>query len=46
LIEIAKRFREGRLKTNIGNIVTLDDAVTTYNSTDRIKGKTIVRVRP
>jgi NADPH:quinone reductase-like Zn-dependent oxidoreductase len=46
LIEIAKKFREGRLKTNIGNIVTLDDAITTYNSTNRIKGKTIVRVRP
>ena len=41
-----KRFREGRLKTHIGNIVTLDDAVATYNSTDRVKGKTIVRVRP
>ena len=44
--EIVQRFRDGRLKTNIGNIVTLDDAVATYNSTDRVKGKTIIRVRP
>jgi NADPH:quinone reductase-like Zn-dependent oxidoreductase len=46
LIEIAKRFREGRLQTNTGNIVTLDNAIATYNSADRLKGKTIVRVRP
>ncbi|MDB4919361.1 MAG: NADPH:quinone reductase [Mucilaginibacter sp.] len=46
LLEIAKTFREGRLKTNAGSVVTLDDAVATYNSTDRVKGKTIVRVRP
>lgn len=45
LLEIAKRFREGRLKTNIGNVVTLDQAVAEYNSTNRVKGKTIVRVR-
>jgi len=45
LVEIAKRFREGRLKTNAGSIVTLDDAVAMYNSDDRVKGKTIVRVR-
>ncbi|HEY4198910.1 MAG TPA: NADP-dependent oxidoreductase [Mucilaginibacter sp.] len=45
LTEIVKRFREGRLKTNAGNVVTLDDAVATYNSADRPKGKTIVRVR-
>jgi NADPH:quinone reductase-like Zn-dependent oxidoreductase len=45
LSEIVQRFREGRLKTNTGNVVTLDEAVATYNSTDRVKGKTIVRVR-
>lgn len=43
LIEIAKKFREGRLKTNIGNIVPIDDAVATYNLTDRVKGKTVIR---
>jgi NADPH:quinone reductase-like Zn-dependent oxidoreductase len=46
LIEIAKRFREGRLKTNTGSVVMLDDAVAEYNSANRVKGKTIVRVRP
>jgi NADPH:quinone reductase-like Zn-dependent oxidoreductase len=44
--EIVRRFREGRLRTNIGSIVTLDDAVAAYNSTDRVKGKTVIRVRP
>lgn len=45
LNEIAGRFREGLLKTNTGNIVTLDNAIASYNSADRAKGKTIVRVR-
>ncbi|MCQ6956400.1 NADP-dependent oxidoreductase [Mucilaginibacter aquariorum] len=45
LNEIVQRFRDGRLKTNTGNIVSLDNAIATYNSTDRVKGKTIVRVR-
>ncbi|NVM67287.1 NADPH:quinone reductase-like Zn-dependent oxidoreductase [Mucilaginibacter sp. SG538B] len=45
LTEIANRFREGRLKTNSGSIVTLDNAIAAYNSSDRPKGKTIVRVR-
>lgn len=45
LNEIAQRFRDGRLKTNAGSVVTLDDAVATYNSADRIKGKTIIRIR-
>jgi len=34
------------LRTNIGNISTLDDAVTAFNPTKRMKGKTIIRVRP
>ena len=46
LSEIVQRFRAGHLKTNTGNIVTLDDAIATYNSPNRVKGKTIVRVRP
>jgi hypothetical protein len=39
-------MRDGRLRTNIGNVSTLDDAVATFNSTARRKGKTIIRVRP
>jgi NADPH:quinone reductase-like Zn-dependent oxidoreductase len=44
--EIIQRVRDGRLRTNIGNIATLDDAVAAFNPTKRISGKTIIRVRP
>jgi hypothetical protein len=37
--------RDGRLRTNIGNVSTLDDAVAALNPTERRKGKTIIRVR-
>jgi len=46
LNEIVQRVRDGRLRANIGNITTLNDAVTALNSTKRSRGKTIVRVRP
>jgi NADPH:quinone reductase-like Zn-dependent oxidoreductase len=46
LSEIVQRVRDGRVRTNIGNIATLDDAVAAFNPTERIKGKTIIRVRP
>ncbi|WP_427896083.1 NADP-dependent oxidoreductase [Kribbella sp. GL6] len=45
LTEIVQRVRDGRLRTNIGAVVTLDEAIATFNSTERAKGKTIVRVR-
>ena len=44
--EIVQRVRDGRLRTNIGNIATLDDAVAALNPSERLKGKTIIRVRP
>ena len=44
LIEIIQRVRDGRLQTNIGNVVSLEEAVAALNSTRRVKGKTIVRV--
>jgi NADPH:quinone reductase-like Zn-dependent oxidoreductase len=44
--EIVQRVRDGRLRTNIGTISPLDDAVAAFNSTERRKGKTIIRVRP
>jgi len=44
--EVVRRVRDGRLRTNIGNIATLDDAVAVFNPTKRAKGKTIIRVRP
>ena len=43
---IVERVRDGRLRTNIGTVATLDDAVTAFNSTARRAGKTIIRVRP
>jgi NADPH:quinone reductase-like Zn-dependent oxidoreductase len=46
LSEIVQRLRDGRLRTNIGTISTLDDAVAAFNRTERRKGKTIIRVRP
>jgi NADPH:quinone reductase-like Zn-dependent oxidoreductase len=45
LTEIVQRVRDGRLRTNIGKITSLDDAVATFNATERHKGKTIIRVR-
>ena len=46
LSEIVQRVRDGRLRTNIGNVATLDEAVAALNPTGRRKGKTIIRVRP
>jgi NADPH:quinone reductase-like Zn-dependent oxidoreductase len=44
--EVVRRVRDGRLRTNIGNVATLDDAVAALNPTERRKGKTIISVRP
>src|SRR3954447_5975664 len=44
--EIVRRVRDGRLRTNIGTVSTLDEAVAAFNSTERRPGKTIIRVRP
>jgi len=46
LNEIVQRVRDGRLRTNIGNITIPGDAVAALNPTKRVKGKTIIRVRP
>ena len=45
LNQIVQRVRDGRLRTNIGNISPLDDAVAAFNPTVRRTGKTIIRVR-
>jgi len=45
LTEIVRRIRDGRLRTNIGEVSTLDEAVATFNSTKRHAGKTVIRVR-
>jgi NADPH:quinone reductase-like Zn-dependent oxidoreductase len=44
--EIVQRVRDGRLRPGIGRVAILDDAVAALNPTERITGKTIIRVRP
>jgi len=46
LNEVVQRVRDGRLRTNIGRVATLDDAVAALNPTERLNGKTIIRIRP
>jgi NADPH:quinone reductase-like Zn-dependent oxidoreductase len=46
LSEIVQRVRDGRIRTNIGNVATLDHAIAALRPTERRKGKTIIRVRP
>ena len=46
LSEIVRRVRDGRLRTNIGTVSTLDDAVAAFNPPARRPGKTIIRVQP
>jgi NADPH:quinone reductase-like Zn-dependent oxidoreductase len=46
LSEIVQRVRDGRLRTNIGKVSALSDAVAAFNTTERRKGKMIIRVRP
>jgi NADPH:quinone reductase-like Zn-dependent oxidoreductase len=43
LHEIVQRVRDGRLRTNIGDVASLDDAVAALNPTARRKGKSIIR---
>jgi NADPH:quinone reductase-like Zn-dependent oxidoreductase len=38
--EIVQRVRDGRLRTTIGTVSTLDDAVAAFNPTERRPGKT------
>jgi NADPH:quinone reductase-like Zn-dependent oxidoreductase len=45
LSEIVQRVRDGRLRTNIGTVAPLDNAVAIFNSTERRSGKTVIRVR-
>jgi NADPH:quinone reductase-like Zn-dependent oxidoreductase len=46
LTEIVQRVRDGRLRTNIGDVANLDDAVAALSPTGRRNGKTVIRVRP
>lgn len=44
--EIVQRVRDGRLRTNIGDVASLDDAISALNPTTRRLGKTVIRVLP
>ncbi|MDQ0923817.1 NADPH:quinone reductase-like Zn-dependent oxidoreductase [Pseudarthrobacter sp. W1I19] len=44
--EIVRRIRDGRLRTNIGNIGQMEDAISDLNPAERRNGKTIIQVRP
>ncbi len=44
LTEIVQRVRDGRLRTNVGTVATLDDAVAALTPTERTTGKTIIQV--
>lgn len=45
LSELVERVRDGRLQTNIGTVAPLADAVAALNSTERRRGKTIIRIQ-
>ena len=45
LTEIVQRVRDGRLRTNIGTIAPLDEAVAAFNPKERRTGKTVIRAR-
>ena len=46
LREIVQRMRDGRLRTNVGTVATLADAIAALNPRERRPGKTIINVRP
>jgi NADPH:quinone reductase-like Zn-dependent oxidoreductase len=45
LREIVQRVRDGRLRTNIGGVASIADALAALNPTERRNGKTVIRVR-
>ena len=44
LAEIIARVADGRLRTNIGTVASLDAAIATFTSASRCKGKTIIEL--
>ena len=44
LAEIAQRVRDGRLRTNIGTVASLDEAVAALNPSERRNGKTVISI--
>jgi NADPH:quinone reductase-like Zn-dependent oxidoreductase len=46
LIEIVERVRDGRLRTHIGTVAPLGEAVAAFNANERRPGKPIILVHP
>jgi NADPH:quinone reductase-like Zn-dependent oxidoreductase len=46
LTEIVQRVRQGRLRTNIGDVTAIDEAIVTLSSAKRTRGKTVITLRP
>ncbi|TIP01021.1 MAG: NADP-dependent oxidoreductase, partial [Mesorhizobium sp.] len=46
LSALVQRVRDGRLRTNIGKVAALDEAVATFNASERHTGKTVIRLCP
>jgi len=44
LSELVQRLRNNRLRTNIGKVAALDDAVDAFKRTEHVRGKTIICV--
>jgi NADPH:quinone reductase-like Zn-dependent oxidoreductase len=44
--EVIRRVRDGQLRTNIGQVADLTDAVAVFNLNQRVTGKTIIHIRP
>jgi NADPH:quinone reductase-like Zn-dependent oxidoreductase len=44
--EIVRRVRDGRLRTNIGHVASIDEGIEALNPTTRRNGKTVIRVLP
>ncbi|MEV4299258.1 hypothetical protein [Microbispora rosea] len=44
--EIVQRVRDRRLRTNIGDVASFDDAIDVLDPTTRRSGKTVIRIRP
>lgn len=44
--EIVQRVRDGRLRTHIARVVPLENAAVAFKRTERINGKTVIRIRP
>jgi NADPH:quinone reductase-like Zn-dependent oxidoreductase len=44
LVEIVQRVRDGRLRPNIGQVASIDEAVAALNPTTRRTGKTVISI--